>query len=191
VQQNERAQNGDQDSGQEPAGSADHGQDAAKDDHAGAEQDQDQQSLEQRLFEAESSRDDYLELARRAQADLDNYKKRSGREAAQAKVRAKAEVIAELLPVADNLERALGAEDSGQALKQGVELVYRELLAALERCGAERFGCSGEAFDPNLHEALSTRGAEGVAAGQILEVFQTGAKLDGAVIRPARVVVSA
>jgi len=133
--------------------------------------------------------EDYLALAQRIQADFENYRKRAAREAAAAGERAKSGLIRELLPVVDNLERALAsAEEGEQHLAEGVRLVHSELIAVLERNGIEQFDPSGDKFDPTEHEALSVR-AEG-DAGVVVEVVEKGYRSNGTVLRPARVVVS-
>jgi molecular chaperone GrpE len=143
------------------------------------------------LARAERERDEYLALAQRAQADFDNYRKRAAREAAAAGERAKGSLVRELLPIVDNLERALAsAEESEQHLAEGVRLVYGELVAVLERNGVEQYDPSGERFDPSLHEALSTREEEDSESGVVLDVVEKGYKVNGTVLRPARVVVS-
>jgi molecular chaperone GrpE len=133
--------------------------------------------------------ENYLELAQRIQADFENYRKRAAREAAQAGERAKSGLIRELLPIVDNLERALtSAEEGEQHLAQGVRLVHAELIAVLERNGVEQFDPAGEKFDPSEHEALSVR--EDGDAGLVLDVVEKGYRSNGTVLRPARVVVS-
>src|ERR687895_146546 len=144
------------------------------------------------LARAERERDEYLDLARRAQADFENYRKRAAKEAALAGQRAKSGLVRELLPVVDNLERALAsAGDEEQHLAEGVRLVHPELIAVLERNGVEQFDPAGESFDPTLHEALSTRPADGTEPGKVVDVVEKGYKANGTVLRPARVVVSA
>ena len=136
-------------------------------------------------------RDEYLELARRTKADFENYRKRVSREASEALARGKAELARELLPVIDNLERALEAPSSeDDALAKGVSMVLDELRAKLGAAGVESFEPTGERFDPQLHEALSTQPAEGTEAGMVLETVEKGYRLNGQVLRPARVVVS-
>ena len=143
------------------------------------------------LAVARRERDEYLGLAQRTQADFENYRKRAAKEAAAAGQRAKSGLIGELLPVVDNLERALGsaAEEEGH-LADGVRLVHAELIAVLGRNGVEQFDPAGEKFDPAVHEALSTREADGADPGVVLDVVEKGYNLNGAVLRPARVVVS-
>jgi molecular chaperone GrpE len=143
------------------------------------------------LARAQRERDEYLDLARRAQADFENYRKRAAREAAAAGERAKSGLVRELLPVVDNLERALAsAEESEQHLAEGVRLVHSELIAVLERNGVEQFDPSGDRFDPTEHEALSMREQDGSESGVVLDVVEKGYRANGTVLRPARVVVS-
>ena len=155
---------------------------------------------EDELTVAKRERAEYLALAQRTQADFENYRKRAARDAAAAGERAKSGLVRELLPVVDNLERALDAatagergDDGGQPsehLADGVRLVHSELVAVLARNGVEAFDPRGEKFDPELHEALSMRSEEGAEAGTVLDVVEKGYRLNGAVLRPARVVVS-
>ena len=140
-------------------------------------------SAEQEMVEAteevsgiEAERDKYLELAQRTQADFENYRKRAAKEAAAAGTRAKAGLVRELLPVLDNLERALqlagDGGENGDAFVEGVRLVYADLLGVLQRSGVEAFDPSGEPFDPTLHEALSTRPQDGEHPGTVEGEFR-------------------
>jgi molecular chaperone GrpE len=139
--------------------------------------------------EAEEPPEDYLALAQRIQADFENYRKRAVREAAAAGERAKSGLVRELLPIVDNLERALAsAEEGEQHLAEGVRLVHSELIAVLERNGIEQFDPAGDKFDPAEHEALSVRN-DG-EPGLVLDVVEKGYRANGTVLRPARVVVS-
>jgi len=163
------------------------------------------------LGATKKERDEYLELAQRTRADFDNYRKRVAGDTAAAVARGKAELARELIPAIDNLERALRSSgidpdtdgtggsageppsqevSARDALAHGVALVYRELRAALERAGVESYDPTGEQFDPELHEALTTKAAEGAKSGIVLETADRGYRLDGQVLRPARVVVS-
>ena len=144
------------------------------------------------LADVRRERDEYLDLARRAQADFENYRKRAAREAAATGDRAKSGLVRELLPVVDNLERALASAQEGEEhLAEGVRLVHSELIAVLERNGVEPFDPRGDRFDPTEHEALSTRGGDGSESGVVLDVVEKGYRANGTVLRPARVVVSA
>jgi len=151
-----------------------------------------QVEAEDPLARTQRERDEYLDLARRAQADFENYRKRAAKETAAAGERAKGGLVRELLPVVDNLERALASAGQGeQHLAEGVQLVHSELVAVLERNGVVQFDPSGERFDPAEHEALSTRGQDGAEPGVVLDVVEKGYRANGTVLRPARVVVSA
>jgi molecular chaperone GrpE len=144
------------------------------------------------LARAQRERDEYLDLARRAQADFENYRKRAAKEAAAAGERAKSGLVRELLPIVDNLERALKSADEGeQHLAEGVRLVHSELVAVLERNGVQQFDPAGERFDPTEHEALSVRDEDGAESGLVLDVVEKGYRANGSILRPARVVVSA
>ncbi len=138
-------------------------------------------------------RQEYLDLAKRTQADFENYKKRSMKDAAAAGNRARIGLIREILPVVDNLERALSVapEGEGDAFVEGVRLVYRELEGALSRAGIETIEPKGDVFDPNVHEALSMRPQEGAESGTVLDVVEKGYRTTDTVVRPARVVVAA
>jgi molecular chaperone GrpE len=145
------------------------------------------------LSATKRERDEYLELAQRTRADFENYRKRVAKETSEALARGKAELARELLPAIDNLERALqsGADASAhEALVRGVELVLEELRGRLRSAGVEAFDPTGERFDPELHEALSTQPADGTESGVVLETVEKGYRLNGQVLRPARVVVS-
>ncbi len=135
-------------------------------------------------------RDEYLALAQRTQADFENWRKRAARESAAAGRRAKSGLVGELLPVLDNLERALASAGEGDGLAGGVRLVHSELISVLARNGVEPFDPKGQAFDPSEHEALSTRPDEQSGSGVVLDVVEKGYRLGDAVLRPARVVVS-
>jgi molecular chaperone GrpE len=151
-----------------------------------------QELLEEKEEAAETSEQpqDYLALAQRIQADFENYRKRAAKEAALAGQRAKSGLVRELLPVVDNLERALASAGDEQHLAEGVRLVHSELIAVLERNGVEQFDPRGERFDPEEHEALSMRSEDGAESGTVLDVVEKGYRANGSILRPARVVVS-
>src|SRR5262245_21674722 len=155
------------------------------------------------LAETKRERDEYLELARRTKADFENYRKRVSKETSEALGRGKAELARQLLPALDNLERALAAgvgdaraRDSAtrlrehEALVKGVAMVRDELHGRLEAAGVEAFDPTGEKFDPQLHEALSTTPAEDIESGVVVETVEKGYRLNGQVLRAAKVVVS-
>lgn len=152
--------------------------------------------VEADLDELLGQRDEYLDLAKRTKADFENYRKRMGAEVQAAAGRGKAEVLRDVLPVLDDLERALQAAgldpegDSEDGLAHGVLLVFRSLRETLTRNGIEAVEPTGEKFDPNLHEALSKQPADGAEAGTVIETMQKGYRLGEQLIRPARVVVA-
>jgi molecular chaperone GrpE len=183
-------------SAQQPVTSRDESGEPSGEEDPQAEQEQLEEKeaveAEDPLARLERERDEYLDLARRAQADFENYRKRAAKEAATAGERAKSGLVRELLPVVDNLERALAsAGESEQHLAEGVRLVHSELIAVLERNGVQQFDPSGERFDPGEHEALSMRPQDGAESGLVLDVVEKGYRANGSVLRPARVVVSA
>jgi molecular chaperone GrpE len=153
-------------------------------------EEKEQVEAEDPLARAQRERDEYLDLARRSQADFENYRKRAAKEAAAAGERAKSGLVRELLPIVDNLERALASAEPGH-LAEGVQLVHSELVAVLERNGVEQFDPAGERFDPSEHEALSMRDDDGAESGVVLDVVEKGYRSNGTILRPARVVVSA
>jgi molecular chaperone GrpE len=142
------------------------------------------------LAELASERDSYLELARRTQADFENYRKRMARDNAAAVDRGMAKLAKELLPALDHLELALKAAEGHEDVIKGFAMVAGELQAALNRVGIQTFSPKGEVFDPNEHEAMAQQPVEGAEPGTVTEVYQSGYRINGAVLRPARVVVA-
>ena len=132
----------------------------------------------------------FLALAQRTQADFENYRKRMARENAAAQDRGMAKVTKELLPALDHLEHALKAASGHEDVVKGFALVRDEIVAALARAGIEPFSPQGAPFDPNEHEAMTTMPSEDAESGTVIEVYQQGYRLNGAVLRPARVVVA-
>jgi molecular chaperone GrpE len=149
-----------------------------------------EQDLDELLTKAEAERDEYLALAQRTQADFENYRKRMAREVGAAESRGIAKVVKEILPALDNLELALQAAGDGE-VADGFKLVRNEFLAALARLGIEPYSPEGEPFDPSEHEAMSQLPVEGVETGTVASVYQQGYRIDGTILRPARVVVAA
>jgi molecular chaperone GrpE len=135
-------------------------------------------------------RDEYLALAQRTQADFENYRKRMARENAAAADRGTGRLAKELLPALDHLDLALKASEGHEDTVKGFAMVREEIVSALARVGIEPFSPAGEPFDPNEHEAMVQQPAEGAEPGTILEVYQQGYRLNGTVLRPARVVVA-
>jgi len=155
-----------------------------------------EKDLDALLADTQRERDAYLDLAKRTKADFENFRKRMSADVLAAGGRGKAEVLRDVLPVLDDLERALQAAgldpegDSDDGLAHGVLLVFRGLRDSLAKHGIEAVDPSGERFDPQIHEALSTLAAEGVESGTVVETMQKGYRLGERLIRPARVVVA-
>src|SRR5439155_123828 len=136
-------------------------------------------------------RDESLDALQRLKAEFDNYRKRTAREQGDLVARASERLVKELLPVLDDLERALvSAEDHEEAkLEEGVRLVHRALADVLSREGLAEIGTDGR-FDPHVHEALLSQPSE-QEEGTVIDVVQKGYRLGDRVLRPARVVVAA
>jgi len=130
--------------------------------------------------------DSYLRLA----ADYDNFRKRTIKEKEQSYGNGKADAIEKLLPVYDNLERALNQPTEDEAYKKGVEMTMTQLVGILTALGVEIFGNVGDEFDPNLHNAIMHTEEEGVEENTITMVFQKGFKLGDKIVRFAMVQVA-
>jgi len=143
------------------------------------------------LEQTTRERDEYLDALQRLKAEFENYRKRVSRDQAEFVSRATERLMKQLLPVLDDLERALeaAAEHEEAKLEEGVRLVYRSLADALAKEGLVEVGTDG-AFDPHTQEALLAQPSE-ADEGSVIQVLQKGYKLGDRVLRPARVVVSA
>ncbi len=154
------------------------------------EQEEDlRQSLEAVRAERDELKDRFLRLA----AETENYKKRSEREKAEFLKRSNQALVKELLPVLDNLERALEAAGQNQEQKgllEGLELTRQELWKVLERHGLERVEALGQTFDPEYHEAMMQQEDPEVEENTVLQELQKGYLFQGRLLRPAMVVVS-
>ena len=138
-----------------------------------------------------AERDEYLALAQRVQADFENYRKRAVRDQERLVAHAHERLVRELLPVLDDLERALEAAEQHEEAKlvEGVKLVEKSLRRALTKEGLAEIGTEG-AFDPHVHEALLAKPSPAAESGSVLEVVQRGYRLGDKVVRPARVIVA-
>jgi molecular chaperone GrpE len=138
-----------------------------------------------------AERDEYLDLAQRVQADFENYRKRAAREQERLVAHAHERLLRELLPILDDLERALEAAERHEEaqLVEGVKLVEKSLRRALAKEGLAEIDTEG-AFDPHVHEALLAKPGNGVDSGAVLEVVQRGYRVGDRVVRPAKVIVA-
>jgi molecular chaperone GrpE len=155
------------------------------------ERTQTEPTVEEQVAALEAERDEHLNDLKRVAAEFENYRKRVLRDQESLVARAHERLVKELLPVLDDLERALAAAEEHEEakLEEGVRLVHRELAAALEREGLAEIETNG-VFDPHVHEALLSQPSD-AEEGSVLEVAQKGYRLGDRVLRPARVVVAA
>jgi molecular chaperone GrpE len=150
-------------------------------------------TAEESLDVMRRERDEFQDLLLRKSAEFDNYRKRTERERREVGARAAMDLIVELLPLVDNLERALEtapAEPRSEAYRQGVELIHKQLLDLLARRGVTPIDPLGAEFDPHLHEAVAREHAAGRREGEIVEVFSRGYALGDRLLRPAMVKVA-
>jgi molecular chaperone GrpE len=146
--------------------------------------------LETKLAAAEKEKKDNWDRYLRAAADLENTRKRQKREVEDAKFEAKQKVLKEMLPVVDNLERAIEhAGSEPNPIVEGVQLVLRQFQTAFERLEVNAIDAAGQPFDPNLHEAISQQDSD-QPAGTVIQVLQRGYKMGDRLLRPALVVVA-
>jgi molecular chaperone GrpE len=143
--------------------------------------------IEEETQQEEAVDDRLLRLA----ADFDNYKKRAARERDEYIAHANERLLKDLLPILDDLERALNAAEQHEEaqLEEGVRLTYKSLASLLQRNGVEEIDAAGK-FDPHVHEALLQQPAEDKESGDVIDVIQKGYTLGGRVVRPARVIVA-
>ena len=142
---------------------------------------------------AVEERDALRERLLRTTAEFDNYRKRTERERREMIERAAESVLADLLPIVDNLERALEAEtgsEGAEAYRRGVELIHKQLLDLLAQRGVTAIDALGADFDPHLHQAVASEPVEGRRDGEVIEVFRTGYRLGDRLLRAAMVKVA-
>jgi len=145
------------------------------------------ETIEQKEKEAKDHYDRYM----RAAAELDNYKKRAAKEKADVIKYGKEDIIKDILPFLDSLDRALEHKDANdaQAFRNGIALIQDQLLCCLKKHGVERIECAGTDFDPNFHEALMQMDSSDHNDNQIVSEVEKGYLLNGRLIRPSRVCV--
>jgi molecular chaperone GrpE len=150
-------------------------------------------NVERELEAARAEAAGHLETAQRLQAEFENYRRRVTRDQADLVARAGKRIVEELLPVLDNLERAIEHTTAGGDLEHlltGVEMVHQQVLGVFGKEGVEVIDPFGAEFDPEVHQAVGQREDTGVPDNTVVEVFQKGYILGGRVIRPATVIVS-
>ena len=150
--------------------------------------------LELALAAAQATVADQKDSVVRAKAEVDNVRRRSAQDVEKARKFALEKFSAELLPVVDNLERAIAsvnAEDDAQkAIAEGVELTLQSFLSALDKFGVKAVDPQDQPFNPELHQAMSMQEVEGVEPNTVIAVMQKGYELNGRLVRPAMVMVS-
>ncbi len=139
--------------------------------------------------EVAQTANEYLDMAKRIQADFDNYRKRNQEAVANAREEGKASVISSILPCADAIERAIEMTKDENVL-QGLKMVDDKFSEVLSRLGVTKMQCLGEKFDPNLHNVLSSIDVPGKESGEIVNVYACGYFMNGKVLRFAQVVVA-
>lgn len=143
--------------------------------------------------DAERQRDEYYDRLLRQQAEFDNYRKRIERERQSLADAAASGMIEELLPLLDDLERALKAEavgESAEAYRRGVEIIHRQLGDVLRKRGVRAIEALGADFDPHYHQAVAHEPADGRREGEIVEEFRRGYMLGDRLLRPSMVKVA-
>ena len=147
--------------------------------------------VESKIAELEKDLSASKEAHIRTLAEYDNYRKRTAKEKENTWVDAKAVCIAELLPMLDNFDRALGVTDSDfESYKKGIEMIYQGFCETLKKLGVEAFGEEGDEFDPNFHSAVMHVDDESLGENVLAQVFSKGYKLGEKVLRPAMVKVA-
>jgi molecular chaperone GrpE len=145
------------------------------------------------LAQLKRERDDYYDRLLRKTAEFDNYRKRTDRERLQLSEAAAADLLTELLPLVDDMERALKAEagsDAAGSIRKGVELIHKQLLDTLRKRGVTPVEALGADFDPHFHQAVAYEPAEGRRDGEVIEEFRRGYMLGDRLLRPAMVKVA-
>lgn len=152
--------------------------------------DAEREALIQQLKEAEAKIVEYKDGWARSQAEFQNFRKRVERDNESFKVSTKGDIIKKVLPVLDDLERALHNRPADNGWADGIELVVRKFQNILDMEGVKKIEAKGAAFDPNFHEAISHEPSEEVESGHVIEVIQNGYVIGERVIRPALVRVA-
>lgn len=154
---------------------------------------QGEEALAAALALVEKERNEFKELALRTRAEFENYQKRAQREAASERRYAYGPLALEILPILDNLDRAVEAARKAKEegpLVQGVAMVQAQFLDVLKRHGVTRIEAAGQPFDPNQHQAVMQQVSKEHPAGTVVQVLEQGFMLHDRVLRPARVIVS-
>ncbi|HSQ40363.1 MAG TPA: nucleotide exchange factor GrpE [Anaerolineales bacterium] len=148
------------------------------------------EALKKQVEETEAKVSEYKDSWMRSQAEFQNYKKRIERDHEMTRVNMKSDIVKKILPLLDDLERALQNRPADESWANGIELIVRKFQSALDGEGVKRIEAEGAEFDPNFHEAISHEPNEEVESGYVIAVVQNGYMLGERVIRPALVRVA-
>ena len=157
------------------------------------EQSEPAQSSATAVDDVQKQRDEYYDLLLRKTAEFENFRKRTERERQAVSEAAAADLLQELLPLVDDMERALGTppgSGGADAYRKGVELIHRQLLEILRKRGVRAMETLGADFDPYYHQAVTYEAAPGRRDGEIIEEFRRGYMLGDRLLRPAMVKVA-
>ena len=148
------------------------------------------EKLKAQLKEEKEKSDEYYEHLKRNMAEFDNFKKRISKEKDMMYNKISASVISELLPILDNFEKALNSESTDESYKNGMAMIYGQLIDALNKIGVEEIEALNTTFDPNFHEAVMHVEDENFGEKEVVEVFRKGYKIGDKIIRHAMVKVA-
>lgn len=153
-----------------------------------------EQNTEKLLEDARNKADEHWNELLLARADLENMRRRHSRDLESAHKHALDKFVNELLPICDSLELGLNAANGEEAtletVREGMEMTLKMLLSNIGKLGLEQVNPEGQAFDPDMHQAVSMQPSEGIEANQVITVMQKGYSFNGRLLRPAMVVVS-
>ncbi|MEG2348800.1 MAG: nucleotide exchange factor GrpE [Clostridia bacterium] len=142
------------------------------------------------IVEQKKKTDEYFESLKRNMADFDNFKKRINKEKDSMYVTIASDIIIDILPIIDNFEKAMQAKTKDESFKNGMEMIYNQIIEVLKKVGVEEICAMKETFDPNLHEAVMHIEDEKYSEKEIIEVFRKGYKINDKVIRHSMVKVA-
>lgn len=150
-------------------------------------------TLQQEIASLRQKVEENMDKAMRAQAELDNVRKRAKRDIEHAHKYALEKFLHELMPILDSMELGMHAADTAEditSMREGIDLTYKLFADTMEKFGVRIIDPAGEKFDPELHEAVTVQEAEGTESGSVISVMQKGYELNGRLVRPALVIVA-
>lgn len=148
------------------------------------------EELKAKLKAEKEKSDEYYDHLKRNMAEFDNFKKRISKEKDMMYNSISANIVSELLPIIDNFEKALNAETSDESYKNGMVMIYNQLIESLQKIGVEEINALNTTFDPNFHEAVMHVEDENFGEKEVIEVFRKGYKIGDKIVRHAMVKVA-